>query len=691
SANKGAVYMKDGRLTSYRAADDPETIPDDYVQDIKIDDQGNVWFASFSGLTKYDPQAGTWKTWDKYDGFPAMSVTRIEFDGNGGIWCGFYPDGEGTETDPFRGGFAHIDKDGRITSYPQEAGFDENYKGGVSKLADVWIRDIAVDKDGAAWIIASGAYADIENTGGTLWYVEKPGADPVKYTGDQLFGKSLDGAENAEIRMVEADGNGGLYFGTSADGIFYVKKARVSSEGSLDITAEYSTETGAWQKDTMNNVYSLDIYNNTVYAGSSGGLAWLEISSGGSESEKPGIGDADKDTCDISFTGEGLAKDAYFTVKGLKNAEGIKVQTLTYAWQNSSGNTGTSEVEGAYVENILKDVIGLKSNAAKITFTASDGYKKTFDVAEMSAADLAGLKPMLAWKEDGVKINLKLVLGQKTEGESNKSKWVSDIVSVTVTAEGEEKPEEPDKPDTPSDEKGTVGDATADSYDLAITGDGVENNGYFSIKGLKNAEGVEKRNEDYSWLDSKGDTGVSAFEGAYIENLLENVVGLEDDASTVTIIADDGTEQTAELSRNAASYGTVYKVTEMFRQDIDGNKPMLAWKENDTKINLRFVVGKSSENDVNKEKWIDNVVQIKVDAASDDPDKPDEPDNPDPDKPDSPDSTADDNPAASDTDKNNPDSSSRTGDEMPVGILAVILAAAAAGTIGVIRTRKKRI
>ena len=691
SANKGAVYLKDGRLTSYRAADNPETIPDDYVQDIKIDDQGNVWFASFGGLTKYDPQAGTWKTWDKNDGFPAMSVTRIEFDGNGGIWCGFYPDGEGTETDPFRGGFAHIDKDGRITSYPQEAGFDENYNGGVSKLADVWIRDIAVDKDGAAWIIASGAYADIENTGGTLWYVRNTGAEPVKYTGDQLFGKALDGAENAEIRMVEADGNGGMYFGTSADGIFYVKNAKISSEGSLDITAEYSTETGAWQKDTMNNVYSLDIYNNTVYAGSSGGLAWLEISSGGSESEKPGIGDADKDTCDISFTGEGLKKDAYFTVKGLKNAEGIKVQTLIYAWQNSSGATGTSEVEGAYVENILKDVIGLKSNAAKITFTASDGYKKTFDVAEMSAADLAGLKPMLAWKEDGVKINLKLVLGQKTEGESNKSKWVSDIVSVTVTAEGEEKPEEPDKPDTPSDEKGTVGDATADSYDLAITGDGVENNGYFSIKGLKNAEGVEKRNEDYSWLDGKGDAGVSAFEGAYVENLLENVVGLEDDASTVTIIADDGTEQTAELSRNSASYGTVYKVAEMFRQDIDGNKPMLAWKENDTKINLRFVVGKSSENDANKEKWIDNVVQIKVDAASENPDKPDEPDNPDPDKPDSPDSTADDNPAASDTDKNNPDSSSRTGDEMPIGILAVILAAAAAGTIGVIRTRKKRI
>ena len=715
TANKGVVYMKDGKLTSYRASDDPQTIPDDYVQDIKIDDQGNVWFASFGGLTKYDPEAGTWKTWDKNDGFPAMSITRIEFDGNGGIWCGFYPDGKGTQDDPFKGGFAHIDKDGKITSYPQVADFDSSYNGGVSKLADVWVRDIAIDKDGAAWIIASGAYADIENTGGTLWYVEKPGAEPMKYTGDQLFGKSLDGAGNAEIRMVEADGNGGMYFGTSADGIFYVKNAKISSEGSLDITAEYSTETGAWQKATMNNVYSLDIYNNTVYAGSSGGLAWLEISSGSSEEEKPSTGDADKDNCDISFTGEGLARDAYFTIKGLKNAESIKAQTLTYAWKDSGNDTGTSVVEGAYVENILKDVIGLKSNAAKITFTASDGYNKTFDVADMSAPDLSGLKPMLAWKEDGNKINLKLILGQKKEDESNKSKWVSDIVSVTVTAEGEEKPdvpvtpEDPDDPDTPSDEKGTVGDASADSYDLAITGGGVENNGYFSIRGLKNADGIERSTESYGWLDGEGNEGVSVFEGAYIANILEDVVGLEDDASTITFIAEDGTEMTSELARTGVSAGTMFKVTEMFKEDIDGNKPMLAWKENGDKTNgLKFVIGKSSENDANKDKWIDNIVQIKVDAASDkpaDPDNPD-PDNPvnpndpsapgnsdvpaDPSAPDNPDNSADDNPSSADTDKNSKETSSRTGDDMPIGMLAVILAAAAAGTFGVIRTRKKQ-
>lgn len=279
SANKGVVYLKDGKLTSYRADDTPATIPDDYVQDIKIDDKGCVWFASFGGLTKYDPAANTWKTWDKKDGFPAMSVDKIEFDGKGGLWCGFYPDGAGTAADPFTGGFAHMDQNGKITAYKETASIDE--ASGQSKLAEVWIRDIAVDKNGEAWITASGAYANIENTGGTLWHVTSPGAKADQYTGDQLFGKALDGATNAEIRMVEADSAGGLWFGTSADGIFYVKSPKLTANQAFNLTAEYSSETGAWKDELLNNVYSLDRNGTVIYAGTSGGLASLDYAQAG--------------------------------------------------------------------------------------------------------------------------------------------------------------------------------------------------------------------------------------------------------------------------------------------------------------------------------------------------------------------------------------------------------------------------
>ncbi len=44
-------------------------------------------------------------------------------------------------------------------------------------------RDIAVDKNGGAWITASGSYAGMDNVGGTVWYVQSPGADAVQITG----------------------------------------------------------------------------------------------------------------------------------------------------------------------------------------------------------------------------------------------------------------------------------------------------------------------------------------------------------------------------------------------------------------------------------------------------------------------------------------------------------------------------
>ena len=174
-----------------------------------------------------------------------MSVDNITLDGNGGAWCGFYPDGKGTQEDPFTGGFAYIDASGKITKYSYTADFDK--AAGSSKLAQVWIRDIAIDENGGAWIVASGSYANMENTGGTVWYVSEPGAEAVKYTGDRLFGKALDGATNAEVRMVMASADGSLWFGTSADGVLYIKKPAVRN-GKMTVTAELSSETGMWPK-----------------------------------------------------------------------------------------------------------------------------------------------------------------------------------------------------------------------------------------------------------------------------------------------------------------------------------------------------------------------------------------------------------------------------------------------------------
>ena len=601
--NKGVIYMdKDGNMTSYTVEGNPGTLPDNYVQDIKIDSEGNVWFASFGGLTKYNPTTNEWKTWTKADsGFPAEAVTKIEFDGNGGVWLGFYPEGttDGNGGVPFTGGFAHMTADGTVTSYPLTA---TSTAEGTSKLAEVWIRDLAVANDGSVWVVASGAYANIENVGGSVWHVAAPGAEAEAYTGDQLFGDALDGASNAELRMVAADNNGGLWFGTSADGVFYVADPTISTDGTMAITTMYNTETGSWTESGMDNVYSLDFHKGTVYVGSASGLAWLKA-----DALKENAGDATADTADISFVGNGLVNEGHFTVKGLKNAEGIEKGEYSFFWMNSSGTTGTSVVEGASMKNILKDILGITDAADTITFICSDGYSKTMSLDDMFAKDKDGNRPVMAWKVDGEKCDLTLVIGQTAADENNKSKWMKDIVKVEVT-EGAATPDEPDTPVVPDEpETGdAVGDADATSADISFVGNGLVKEGYFSIKGLKNAEGIEKAEYTFDWMNSKGTTGTSVAEGASMKNILKDILGITDDADTITFICSDGYSKTMSLD-------------DMFVKDKDGQRPVLAWKVDGEKCDPTLVIGQADENDVNKGKWLKEIVKVEVTAPA--PDK----------------------------------------------------------------------
>lgn len=429
SGNQGLAYMKDGQITYYKQTDDPKTIPNNYVQEIQIDGDGNVWFGSFGGLTKYNPQTNTWTTWDQTysdsdgDLFPAMSIDNLIFDGQGGIWMGFYPTGAGTEADPFVGGFAHMTADGDITPYKFTADYDAAL--GSSLLAQVWVRDIAVDKNGGAWVVASGSLSTLENVGGTIWHVDAQG-QVKKYTGDELLGAGkLTG--NSEVRMVTVDPDGGLWFGSSADGVFYI--ANPGTEAPFTITAQYNGNSGAWSDSSgWNNIYSLDFAGNTLYAGSSAGLAYrtFEFENGG--------GGGSPTEYDLTVNGEGISQTTNFTIAQLKN---IDKTTKSYKWINSFGTKGTDTCEGIYIEKLLNN-IGVNSRAKSITVTASDGYYRSFNLDSNPLGiywtDIQGNKIMLAWKQNGSSCDLMLVVGQ-TDGEHvNKPMWVSDVDTITVNA-----------------------------------------------------------------------------------------------------------------------------------------------------------------------------------------------------------------------------------------------------------------
>jgi len=266
--NQGVLYIKDGEITQYTVENNPGTIPNNYVQAIKVDTDGKVWFGSFGGLTIYDPAADTWTTYSKADKeFPATSINTITLDGNGGAWLGFYPDGSGTAEDPYAGGFCHIDKDGNVS--------EKNDIGGTGDpmFAQSWIRSIAIDQKGTVWAVAAGTNI-ADNVGGKIFKLRNGTGEPTIYNGKEVFGDYLDGSATTEVRVVAVDPDGALWFGTSADGILKVSNPKVV-DGKMTVDAQYAKETGSWSAENMNNVYSIDFWRGTAYVGTSGGLLVL--------------------------------------------------------------------------------------------------------------------------------------------------------------------------------------------------------------------------------------------------------------------------------------------------------------------------------------------------------------------------------------------------------------------------------
>ena len=430
TGNQGVLYIKGNEATQYLAGTDPATIPNNYVQAIKVDTDGKVWFGSFGGLTIYNPAAGTWTTYSKADkNFPATSINTIVLDGMGGAWLGFYPDGSGTEEDPYTGGFCHIDKDGNVDKIKTETGVS------APMFAQIWVRNIAIDKKGTVWAVAAGTNLD-DNVGGVVWKWQSGKEEPSRYTGKELFPDYLDGSNTTEVRVVAVDKDGSLWFGTSADGVLKVSNPKLNGNGTMTVDAQYAKETGSWSAANMNNVFSIDFWNDgTAYVGTASGLLVLgdEPQGGGDEPAVEPAGDATPETADLTITGDALSRDGYFSIRGIKNTDGIARVDATFSWKNSGGTEGSSVVQGATLENII-NYIGLAEGAEIDTITAISTDERTaeYKASEITTADRDGNKAMFIWKEDGANAQ-KTIIGQFKEGEENKGRWAKDVVKIVVT------------------------------------------------------------------------------------------------------------------------------------------------------------------------------------------------------------------------------------------------------------------
>ena len=151
------------------------------------------------------------------------------------------------------------------------------------------------------------------------------------------------------------------------------------------------------------------------------------------------------------------------------------------------------------------------------------------------------------------------------------------------------------------------------SGSLLIKGDAVEDQVFFTWEELKSMEeGLVEA--DYFSINSYGTKGYTHFKGVWVWYVLSEQVGIKDDASRVSFVAEDG-------------YQVEYSIEEVKREDyIDEQNPeakykmILAWEENGVENDpslgspLQLVVGQREPGDVNRPSWVRNVQIIHVEV-----------------------------------------------------------------------------
>lgn len=396
--NKGLVYMNAaGELTKYTVETTPGTITDNYVQALYLDSgslsgtsDDILWIGTFGGLTKYAIGTGTWTTYAKTTqnpaGFPATSVTTITPSGDGDLWVGFYPEGTGTGLDgTYTGGCIKFD----VSTGAANPAFTQNYSVGYdaligqARLADAWVRSIAVDSHGGAYIVRAGSTVGLLGTvGGHVDYVAADGTT-TSYTGSELLGSRLTGS--SEIRSISIDSDGNLWLGTSSNGVAYCAPPAAGAAGT--VFKVYNSQNQAWVQtnpmtgmSTYDNVYVTTIIGGNLLVGSAGGITTIPMAAATKMPDSVALTIYDHATVKGEFTLALLNSMA--AVAGGKS--------YNYAGYNTVPSWKTSlNAQGPTVASLFEKAgVNLESLAGNtlISFVAGDGYTVKFTKDQLVAA-----------------------------------------------------------------------------------------------------------------------------------------------------------------------------------------------------------------------------------------------------------------------------------------------------------------
>lgn len=139
----------------------------------------------------------------------------------------------------------------------------------------------------------------------------------------------------------------------------------------------------------------------------------------------------------LTVRGDALAREWYFTLAELQSAGGYTA--ADYFSRGKDPQEATTSFEGIDLQYLLETVIGV-SDYKKIAVRASDGYAYGCSRSSVNMTYLneqvegSALRMILAWSEDGAPCALRLVMGQMTAGEYNRTNWVRSVTEIEVKA-----------------------------------------------------------------------------------------------------------------------------------------------------------------------------------------------------------------------------------------------------------------
>ena len=139
----------------------------------------------------------------------------------------------------------------------------------------------------------------------------------------------------------------------------------------------------------------------------------------------------------LTVTGAALTREWYFTLSELQSLGGYV--EADYFSRGKDPKELTQTYAGIDVQYLLGTVVGC-TDYKKAAFRASDGYSVSYSRGAVGMTYInemvpdAALRMILAWTEDGSPCGLRLVMGQQTAGEYNRTNWVRNVCEIELKA-----------------------------------------------------------------------------------------------------------------------------------------------------------------------------------------------------------------------------------------------------------------